>query len=53
MNGWIDLCDALDFTEEEKKEEIAPVIAQEIYILLKQGKFDAAAERSKELDIQT
>ena len=48
----IDLCNALDLSEEERKEELAPVIAQMIYVLLKQGKVEEAVQVSQNLDIR-
>ena len=39
-------------TEEERKDELAPVIVQQIYALLKLGRFDEAATLEQQLDIQ-
>ncbi|CUS07705.1 unnamed protein product [Tuber aestivum] len=40
-----------DLSEEERKVEVAPVLAQEAYVLAKMGRWKEALERSKELDI--
>ena len=37
----------MEFTAEELESELEPLIAQEIYVLLKLGKFDEATELSK------
>lgn len=38
--------------EEERKDELAPVFVQQIYTLLKLGKFDEAATLEQQLDTQ-
>ncbi|CAZ86131.1 unnamed protein product [Tuber melanosporum] len=40
-----------DLSEEERKVEVAPVLAQEAYVLAKMGRWEEALERSKELDV--
>lgn len=50
---WADLCEEMDMSEEDKKEEMAPVIAQQVYALLKMEKIDEATKLSQELDTKT
>ncbi|KAG0639989.1 hypothetical protein HOY80DRAFT_48284 [Tuber brumale] len=40
-----------DLSEEERKVEVAPVLAQEAYVLAKMGRWEEALERSRELDV--
>ena len=49
----LDLCNTIDFqSEEDKAGELAPILAQEVFVLAKLGRFDEALERSKELNVQ-
>lgn len=47
------LCEGMDLSPEDLKEEVAPVIAQQIYALLKMGNVAEVAKASQELDIKT
>ncbi|RPA89887.1 hypothetical protein L873DRAFT_1885182 [Choiromyces venosus 120613-1] len=40
-----------DLSEEERRVEIAPVLAQEVYVLAKMGRWEEALERLKDLDV--
>ena len=40
-----DLCNAVeDFSEEERKAEILPIIVQQVYVLTQMGKIDEAEQ---------
>jgi len=43
----------MDLSPEDLKEEVAPVIAQQVYALLKMGNVAEAEKVSQELDIKT
>lgn len=48
-----DLCNALDdLSDEDKKIEEAPIVAQEVYVLTRMGRIEDAIARSKELDVK-
>ena len=47
------LCEGMDLSPEDLKEEVAPVIAQQVYALLKMGNVVGAEKASQELDIKT
>lgn len=52
-NGEADLCGAIeDLSEEEKKAEAAPIVAQEVYVLMRMGRVEDAVSRSAELDVE-
>ena len=49
-----DVCSAIEgLSEEELAGELAPILAQEIFVLLKLGKNAEAAATCKSLDIRT
>lgn len=50
MRAVAELCEQMDLSEEDLKEELAPVIAQQVYALLKLGKVEEAEKVSQELD---
>lgn len=48
-----DLCNAVeDLSDEEKKIEEAPIVAQEVYVLTRMGRTEEALARSVELDVK-
>lgn len=50
----IDLCNALeDLSDEEKKLELTPIIAQEVCALINLGRIEDAMARSQELGVST
>lgn len=48
-----DLCSAIeDLSDEEKKTEEAPIVAQEVYVLTRMGRIEDAVSRSAELGVE-
>lgn len=48
-----DLCNAIeDLSDEEKKIEEAPIVAQEVYVLARMGRAEDALARSAGLDVE-
>lgn len=51
--GRADLCNAIeDLSDEEKKTEEAPIVAQEVYVLTRMGRAEDAVSRSAELGVE-
>ena len=48
----IELCEGMDLTEEERKDELAPIFVQQIYALLKLGRLDDAVTLEHQFDTQ-
>lgn len=50
---FLDLCNAIeDLDEDEKKTELAPILAQEVFVLIKLGRIKDGMALSKELDVE-
>lgn len=49
---FLDLCEALDWSDDEKNAELLPIAAQQIYVSLRLGKVDEAGVLLKQLSLK-